>query len=117
MRAAQRAWSSAVVGALPHKLAQGNREVFGSCMWQREICNVEAGAWWSRRVAKSGAVNVRMDGIRRESAELTEESFSELGVVLGNMGFGIILIVNEADSLFTPTGHETPLRGVVNEAA
>ncbi len=32
-----------------------------------------------------------MDDIRRESAELTEESFSELGIVHGFMGFGSAL--------------------------
>ena len=42
-------------GSVVCALSQGDREVFGSCMWQRGICCVETGARWSW-VAKSGAI-------------------------------------------------------------
>ena len=77
-------------GSVVCALSQGDREVFRSCMWQRGICCVETGARWSW-VAKSGAISVHMESIRWESAELAEESFSELGLVLGFMGFGFAL--------------------------
>ena len=72
-------------------------------MWQRGVCCVETGARWSW-VAKSGSISVDVESIRWESAELAEERFSELGLVLGFMGFGFALELEVCEAVTIPCG-------------